>query len=329
MTLKDIAKIVDLSESTVSRALNNNPNIAKKTRELVMKVAKEHNFVINPHARSLATKRSHRIGIIFPNDFYEFNKRDFFSQLEKHFLLNSEKFQYEILIIRAKSLEKTIKSGNVDGLIIVNRDISKNDLEILKKYKVPHTFVAYKPTVLDENICVFKSNNLDCGYSVAKLLHKEGCYNLLTITSTNENLTDYSDRTTGFYNYLEENDLLRYEVHIHKCNMTFEDGRDLLLNNLDFLKTYDGIYCQQDKVALGILSLIEKYNIKVPQDLKIVGHDNLELIDYFYPKLTTIKENFEVITLEALKHLINMIEGKEEEKIQSVFESIIIKRETV
>ena len=67
----------------------------------------------------------------------------------------------------------------------------------------------------------------------------------------------------------------------------------------------------------------------MPQDLKIVGHDNLELIDYFYPKLTTIKENFEVITLEALKHLINMIEGKEEEKIQSVFESIIIKRETV
>ncbi|MBC2850907.1 LacI family DNA-binding transcriptional regulator [Cetobacterium sp. 8H] len=328
MTLKDIAKIVDLSESTVSRALNNNPNIAKKTRELVMKVAEEHNFVINPHARNLATKRSYRIGIIFPNDFYEFNKRDFFSQLEKYFLLNSEKNQYEILIIRAKSLEKTIKSGNVDGLIVVNRDISKNDLEVLKNYKVPHTFVAYKPTFLEEETIVFKSDNVNCGYNVAKFLHSNGCKNLLTITSENEGLTDYQDRTLGFYKYLEEKKLLGYETHIYKCGMTFEDGRELVLNQLELLKKFDGIFVQQDKVALGMLSLIEKYGIKVPENLKIIGHDNIELIDYFYPKLTSIKQKFEEITLRALNYLINIIENKENKDVKFTFESEIINRET-
>lgn len=330
MTLKDIAKIVNLSESTVSRALNNNPKIAKKTRDLVMKIAKENNFVINSHARNLATKRSHRIGIIFPNDFYEFNKRDFFSQLEKFFLLNSEKLDYEVLIIRANSLEKTIKSGNVDGLIIANRNISKEDLDIMKKYEIPHVFVAYKPTFLkDDDVLVFKSDNIQCGYNIAKYLHQKGCKKLLTVTSNNDALTDYKDRTIGFSKYLKENNLLE-ENSIYKCNMTFEAGRDLILTDETFLNNFDGIFCQQDKVALGILSLSEKYNIKIPKDIKLIGHDDLELIDYFYPKLTSIKQNFEDITLNSLEYLINFIKKEKNNKeVISKFSSTIIERETV
>ncbi|MGL4935699.1 MAG: LacI family DNA-binding transcriptional regulator [Cetobacterium sp.] len=328
MTLKDIAKIVNLSESTVSRALNNNPNIAKKTRELVVKVAQENNFVINQNARSLATKKNHRIGIIFPNDFYEFNKRDFFSQLEKYFLLNSEKFDYEILIIRTKSLEETIKSGNVDGLIVASREISEENIKILKKNKMPHTFVAYKPSILDEETLVFKSDNLKCGYEVAKLLHSKGCSKLLTITSNNIQLTDYKDRTIGFMKYLEKNNLSKSNNHIYECDMTFENGRDLVLNNLEFLKSFDGIFCQQDKVALGILSLVKEYEIKIPEEIKIIGHDNIELIDYFYPRLSSVKQNFEEITLNALEYLIGQIEDKKKVISENKSDNFIIERET-
>lgn len=328
MTLKDIAKIANLSESTVSRALNNNPSIAKKTRELVIKIAQEHDFSINPHARLLATKRSNRIGIIFPNNFYDFNKRDFFSQLEKYFLLNAEKTQYEILIIRSKSLEKTIRNGNVDGLIIASRNVSRDDLNILKKHNIPHVFVAYKPTFLEEDEIVFKNDNVDSGYSAAQFLHLKGCENLLTITSENRELTDYVDRTLGFFLYLKENSLVKFENHIYRCDMTFEDGRNLILNKLEFLKKFDGIFCQQDKVALGILSLIERYGIRVPEDIKIIGYDNLELIDYFYPKLTSIRQDFEDITFKALIHLIQIIEKKDNGKKKFVFKSEIIERET-
>lgn len=331
MTLKDIAKIVNLSESTVSRALNDNPRIAKKTRDLVMKVAKENNFVINSNARSLATKKSHRIGIIFPNDFYVFNKRDFFSQLEKNFLIHSEKFNYEILIIRSNSLEKVIKGGNVDGLVIANRNILKEDIEVMEKYGIPHVFVAYKPEFLrDEEIVVFKSDNIGCGYEVAKYLHQKGCKKLLTVTSQDKKLTDYVDRTVGFINYLKEFDLFTGN-NTHECNMTFEDGRDLLIEKEEFLKSFDGIYFQQDKVAIGILSLADKYKIEIPKDLKIIGHDDLELAAYFYPKLTTVQQDYEGITLKALTYLIDSINnGKDRDKESPCrLKSFIIERETV
>ncbi|MGL6100082.1 MAG: substrate-binding domain-containing protein, partial [Fusobacteriaceae bacterium] len=192
----------------------------------------------------------------------------------------------------------------------------------------PHVFVAYKPNFLEKNEIVFKNDNINSGYTATEFLHKKGCKNILTITSENKELTDYNDRTLGFGNYLKENNLNKFENHVYRCNMTFEDGRDLVLNNLGFLKKFDGIFCQQDKVALGILSLIEKYGIKVPQDIKIIGYDDLEVIDYFYPKLTSIKQDFKEITLEALLHLIKIIEKKNIINSKFIFESKIIERET-
>ncbi|MGL6120119.1 MAG: substrate-binding domain-containing protein, partial [Fusobacteriaceae bacterium] len=193
---------------------------------------------------------------------------------------------------------------------------------------IPHTFVAYKPICLKENITIFKSDNIDCGYNVARFLHLKGCKNLLTITSKNHKLTDYNDRTLGFHKYLKEQELLKYERHIYECDMSFEDGKNLILNHFEFFKKFDGIYCQQDKVALGILSLIEKFKINIPQDLKLIGHDNLELINYFDPILTSIKEKFNEITLNSLKYLIDIIETNEIKEIKSTFESVIIEKET-
>lgn len=325
MTLKDIALLLNLSKSTVSRALNDHPKISQKTKDDVLKIAKEYNFTINTHARSLATNKSNRIGVIFPENFFEFNKRDFFSQLEKYILSNAKKIDYDVSLIRTNSLNKIIKSRFVDGVIIANRDISQSDLQLLIDNDIPHVFVAYLPSYLrNSNEVVFKSDNIKCGYDVAKYLTEKSCKKILTITSTDKTLIDYCDRTIGFLKFMNEN---LFEKYVYECDMTFDAGKDLVNNNLDYLNSFDGIYCQQDKVALGIISLSEKYQIDIPKKLKIIGHDDLELIDYFSPKLTTVEQNYDEITFNSLEALIAKIEDKEK-SISMLSESKIIERET-
>ncbi len=326
ITLNDISKLTGLNISTVSRALNDNPKISKKTKELVKKVAKENNYVVNEHASLLAKKKSNRIGLVFPEDFFAFNKRDFFAKIEQSFLKLAKISEYNIILIRSNDLKKVIGGSYIDGLIIANRDITKEDIDNLDKRKVPYVFVAYKPFFkkFDTNINVFKSDNFSSGYEVAKYLYENGARNLLTITSKNKSQTDYIDRTLGFLKFCEENKKEIVSCHIKKCNMTFEEGKKFIEKKREELLKYDAIFCQEDKVALGILSLANKYKINIPKDLSIIGFDNLELINYFEPKLTTVKENFYQICSAALTYLIETIECKEQKKVKFLFKTKII-----
>lgn len=324
--LSDLAELTGLNISTVSRALNDNPRISQETRDLVKKIAKEKNYIMNEHASFLARKKNNRIGIVFPKDFFVFNKRDFFSKIEENFLKLSEKSKYEISLIRSNDLEKVIGGSYIDGLIIANRDISENNILTLDKSSIPYIFLAYKPSfkINDESINVFKSNNIKSGYEVAKYLFEKGCRNLLTITSCNKFQTDYVDRTEGFFKFCMENKDKLGHFHVEECNMTFEDGKKMVEERREDLLKFDGIFCQEDKVALGILSSAEKNNLKVPEDFSLIGFDNLELINYFEPKLTTVEENFYEICSNALKYLINTIEGLSQNEVKFLIETKII-----
>ena len=152
ITLKDIAKVAGVSESTASRALNNNTLVSKKTTAKVKKIAEELNFQFNINARNLANKKTKRIGIIFPDGYYNFNMRDFFSELQKHLKKYVEERGYEGVIytlsresMSKSNLKKLINGGEVDGLLIACREIPVEDIETIKKNNIPHTLVYYKP----------------------------------------------------------------------------------------------------------------------------------------------------------------------------------------
>lgn len=329
VTIKDLARMSNFSESTISRALNDNPQIPLKTKEKIIKLARENNYTVNTHARSLAKSKSNRIGVIFPNNFYEFSRREFFSQLEKHLLLSSDKTDYDIHLLRSSSIEKIVGSKFVDGLIIANRDITKEELDILDRANIPYTFLAFKPHWLEDlKIPIFKTDNIGGGYEVAKLMHSKGAKKMLTFTSDNPEFTDYVERTEGFKKYLEENELQFSEKSIIRCNMTFEDGVEAVKNLTEKLKKYDGIFCQQDKVALGIISIAEKYGIDIPKKILLVGYDNTDLISYFTPKLTTIEQNYKEIVSRTLKYLISVIENSEYGCREHLSEITIVEGET-
>ncbi|WP_028857025.1 LacI family DNA-binding transcriptional regulator [Psychrilyobacter atlanticus] len=335
ITLKDIAKIAGVSESTVSRCLNDSPLVSKKTMSRVKKIAEEYNFQCNINARNLANKKTKRIGIIFPDGFYKFNMRDFFSSLEEHLLKGVEEQNYEAVVYtlnsrsRVKSNIKRLTNGReVDGLLIACRDIPIEDIEALKRNKIPHTLVYYKPNKYWGPMKLFTNDNVYSGYLATQYLIENGCKKIAVITSDDKQLKNYSQRTIGYLKAIRESKLKIEKDYIIKDIMDFKTGERLAFEKVNFFKTIDGVVCQQDKVALGLIKGLIKQGFSIPEDISIIGHDNLEIVDFFDPKLTTVQQPFKNICENAVIDLFDQINGVDK-KVRRIFKSNIVERETV
>ena len=113
-----------------------------------------------------------------------------------------------------------------------------------------------------------------------------------------------------------------------KREINFKSGESLAYENLEFFKKIDGVFCQQDKMALGLMKGLLENGFSIPEDISIIGHDNMEIIDYFNPKLTTVEQPFKNICKNSTESLFNQIDGKEK-KLRRIFRSNIVERETV
>lgn len=331
-TLKDIAKISGMSVSTVSRALNDSPLIKENTKVKIKKIAESMNFEFNTNARSLIKSKTNTIGIIFANNYYNFRTKTFYSILERHLVDYIEKNGYEAIIQTAansytgtSNIKKIVNGQKVDALIVATRDITEEDLEILENSKIPFSFLYY-PTVKKKFLKqTFYIDNIKSGALAAKFFYEKGLKNILTITKETEIETNYLDRTKGF---LEEAKKFNLNISLSYSGVTFEEGYNFAINNIEYLKKFEGIFCQQDYGALGIIKALNEFQIDIPTQISIVGHDNFEdIIQMFSPKLTTIKQPFQEICINSINYLLNQINEKDF-TIKRTFKASIIERES-
>lgn len=332
MTLKDIAKLANVSESTVSRCLNDSNLVSPLTKSKVKKLAKENNFQFNINARNLAKKRSNKIGIIFPEGYYKFNMRHFFSKIQEYLMKFVEEKGYEPVIYtlssEKKSMRDLINSKEIDGLLIATRDIPEKDIDIIREQNIPYSFVYYKPPRVWGEINLYTCDNVESGYIATKYLIENNCKKIVTITSNNNKLKNYVERTIGYLKAMKENKLKVYKEYIIKEDIDFKVGERLAKEKKDFFKKIDGIFCQQDKIALGLIKGLKEEGFLIPEELSIIGHDNMEMIDYFDPKLTSIEQPFENICKNSVYSLVSIIE-KKKITYRKIFKTNIIERDSV
>ena len=335
ITLKDIAKIAGVSESTVSRALNDNTLVSKKTTAKVKKIADELNFQFNINARNLANKKTRRIGIIFPDGYYNFNMRGFFSSLQKYLKKYVEEGGYEGVIytlsrgsMLKSNLKKLINGGEVDGLLIACREIPTKDIETIRKNKIPYSLVYYKPNKYWGEMKFFTNDNVASGRLATGYLAENGCKKIATITSNDKKQKNYSERTRGYIKGIRDNNLRIKKEYIMKMDVNFKSGEEIAYKNFELFKELDGVFCQQDKIALGLMKGLKEKGLRIPEDISIIGHDNMEIIEYFDPKLTTVEQPIENICKNSVLSLFNEIDGVEK-NIRRIFKSSIVERETV
>ncbi|WP_129409120.1 LacI family DNA-binding transcriptional regulator [Marinitoga lauensis] len=167
ITIKDIAKIAGVSPSTVSRSLNDYPNISKKTKEKIKKIAEELGFEFNEAARNLNRKKTNTIGVIIPQFFDDIRGEIFFANLLGKLIKEAQIKGYHVRIeyeIEKKYIRKMIQSRSVDGLLLMNPFISREDVEFILEKEFPYIFLHYVPqNFMDTSIINYVRTNQEKG----------------------------------------------------------------------------------------------------------------------------------------------------------------------
>jgi len=335
ITIKDIAKNLNVSYSTVSRCLNNDKTVSEKTKKRVLEEAKRLNFIPNANARNLAKRCTNRIGIIFSDDYIEELYRWFFGEIEKHAVrkIQQEGFDY---IIQSNydyngtsNILKLVKTQLVDGLLIASKYVKKEDVEYLDSINFPYVFLYFEPDFQIDNL-----NNYICddnkygGYLATKYLIDRGHEKIITITTKHEKMKLYHERTKGYVQAMEESNL---QTNIlYRDTMGFLGHEKFIEDNINAFKENTAAFIQQDLAALGFIKALEKnHNMFIPKDLSVIGYNNIDMIKYLDIDLTTIHDPRKNVIYKSISELSLKIHDKKYRYNTNTALPEIVERSTV
>ncbi|MCD4793906.1 MAG: LacI family transcriptional regulator [Bacteroidales bacterium] len=328
VTIKDIAKQLGISASTVSRALKDHPDISEKTKIKVKALAKELNYKPNAIALSLQSSKSNIIGIIVPQIVHHF-----FSTVISGIEEYAGKKGYNVLICQSnESVDKeiintqTLISSRVDG-IIVSRTKNTEDFKHFRN--IQNSFI---PLVFFDRTCHgLKTDKViiddyKAAYEATEYLISTGCKNIVHFSGP-ENLKISSKRMWGFRDALKKNSIPFKEEYIINAD-NLEDGQNetekLIRNN----KIPDGIFAVNDMTAAGAINALKKNNIKIPDKVSVIGFTNGLISAITDPPLTTVEQNGYIMGCKSAKLLINRIENIDAPLISEIIPTKLIIRDT-
>ncbi|MGG7096102.1 LacI family DNA-binding transcriptional regulator [Clostridium sardiniense] len=328
-TLLDIAKAVNVSKTTVSMVLNNKENnISKETKEKIFKAAKELNYVPNYLAKSLITKRSYSIGVIVPDI-----QNPFFSEMAKGIEKIAEENGYSIILcntLNSKRREnehiKLLMSKAIDGLIIAPSDDKSESFDILENQGIPFVIVDRVVEDFEKFNGVFCNNEKGIRLGL-DYLHNKGKRNIAFIGGNKE----YSTANIRLKTYIEK----VIELGIYNKDFNIEDDfsleggfkatKRLIEKELEI----DAIFYSSDVMAIGGIKYLLRNGYKIPEDISILGFDNIDICNFIEPELTTVAQPIYNMGEEGIKLLLRLIDKKDiEEKIIEL-DPYLIERGTV
>lgn len=325
VTLKQIAQELGISITTVSKALNDYPDVSKKTRKLVRETASLLNYKPNSFAVNLRTRQSKTIGLIVPELVHHF-----FSSVIKGIVSQAEKKGYLVIILQSNEsfeLEKKqidlLLNKRVDGILIslANGTADYKHIEEVLLQETPlvmfdkiSKIVKCSKVIIDDRKAAYIATQHLIDVGCKRIAHFRGP--LLPQNSI--------DRFLGYKQALSDNGII-YDsslVYILK-DMSFEEGKFFAAKLIKDHKDVDGIFINTDLVAIGAITEFNKRGIKVPDEISIVGFSNWFMSSVISPSLTTINQPGFEMGKKAFKILFKEIKDRKNKKSISYKEVVL------
>jgi LacI family transcriptional regulator len=311
INMKELAKELNLSVGTVSKALSDSHEISDQTKKKVLETATRLNYSLNPYASSLRNKRSKTIAVVLPEV-----ADNFFSLAINGIQSVSEKKGYHVLIYLShekfcneKSIMSECCSGRVDGVLIsVSSETTDGD-HILKLQQQNIPIVFFDREFEGLNVAKVITNDFECGYVSAVHLINNGCKNPVFL-SVSSNLAICNNRANGFKRALKDHKTGNPEKAVVECNGTKEDVFLQIRKMLTGKNKPDGIVASVERLAMSVYLVCQQINISIPTDLKVVVFSTLETAPILNPPLTTISQPAFEIGRTAAELLFKGIEKK-------------------
>lgn len=335
VTIKDISKALNLSTSTVSRALRDSHEISGETKKLILDYARKINYKPNRNAQSLKEKKSHSIGVVVSEI-----ANSFFSQIINGIESIASKHGYTVNISQSmESAERELMnleyltSSFIDGLIISVSTETENHqyLRELHEKGLPIVFVD---RVIDE-IETHKviADNFKGAYKATKHLISRG-YKKIALVSNNSSLSIAKERLDGYTAALTEANIPLKENMIVYCDhggMIYDEVEQAMHSLLKLRNKPDAVFAGSDKITTGCLRFMKNKKLKIPEDLALIGFSNSDLTELLHPPLSVIRQPAFEMGEAAMTLLLKMIESKRpqqkfETRIQST--ELLIRKST-
>ena len=312
-TIKDIAKIANVSHTTVSRALNDSPFINVETKAKIMAIAKDLNYVPNYNAKSLVLNRSYNIGLFFTTISEVTSSRFFFETVSGVNSVINENYN---LVVRGIDDYKNftfINKRRFDGIILMSQSDSDNSfIYYLLEKKIP--LVVLNRDINESSLVNILSSDKKGAYEAVSYLiqnrHKH-----IAIIEGKTGFNSTVERKNGFLHALIENKLQVESEYMVEGDYTIGSGYIAMKKLLSLKKVPTAVFCSNDEMAVGAMKATFEAGLNVPVDISIMGFDGNQIGAYLTPALTTVRRPIIEVSrkgAEKLLHIIdnNCVEGK-------------------
>jgi LacI family transcriptional regulator len=328
LTLEEIGKLAGVSRATVSRVINDYPFIRPEIRSKVQEIIDQTGFRPNSIARSLVSSRSNIVGLIIPSVVQKVFTDPYFASLIHGIAQGCNRNNLVLSVYLFHSLEEKhnviqtiVGTGLVDGMIVTGDNRDTEILDVFLNSQIPLVMVG-APDL--DNVSYVDTDNFGGAYTATKYLIDLGFRRIGIIATTINRSSE--DRLQGYKQALLDHNIAVDEQLIAWGNYTVESGyqamRDLLPHQPD------AVFSSNDAMALGGMRALREANIRVPEDISIVGFDDLPHALQTEPALTTIQQTIQESGCEAVELLLKLLNDDGPLPLRTILPNTLIVRGT-
>jgi DNA-binding LacI/PurR family transcriptional regulator len=322
-TISDVAEHAGVSIATVSRVLNGKTPVQADKAERVRQAIAELNFIPRPAARTLASRKTNTIGLVFSEI-----RGAFFPHLLKGIEAQLHEAGYELLVYSTHSdrpiKRKPIGEHNTDGLLVFTTSLEKEEIARLYKINFPLVLMHETPPG-GINIPVITVENKDGAAMLVNHLIEHGRRHIVFLRGP-EGHEDSVWRERGYREALAAHNIpfdealvssgeFDQETAYHSIQKLIQDGAD-----------FDAVFAGDDDASIGVYRALKEANRLIPEDVAVVGFDDVEFARYISPPLTTIRAPIEEVGREAVRQLLSLLNGEQAQSLVLKRTELIIRQ---
>jgi LacI family transcriptional regulator len=316
-TLESIAKLAGVSRGTVSRIINDQPGVKPKVREKVLAIIEQTGYVPHPQARSLAGGKTGNIGVMVFGPKPEFLTHHIFNEVLQGIQERSVADAYDLLLFANLSesdqdyWKRVVTMRKVDGLIIMGEQIQQEYLLYYRQQKLPYVLIG-KRTFDPLPLACVTSDYRRGAYQATNHLLKRGRRRIIYIRGITDTYHE-NERFTGYSQALLEAGIELDPSLIIVGGAEQEEAHRQMKQLLDKGVQFDAVFAANDLMAFGAIESLSEQAYQVPQDISVIGYDDIQSAAYYSPPLTTVRQNKKRLGQEAVGLLLDIFHGNLDE----------------
>ncbi|MBB6671852.1 LacI family DNA-binding transcriptional regulator [Cohnella nanjingensis] len=330
-TMKDVARLAGVSPATVSLALGNDPRVNIKTRKLVREAADKLRYIPNEIGRSLRSQKTETIALVIPHTSQHVFSHPYFAKLLEGITEVLNENGYNLLLSTTaeendeqSAYEKVLRNRRADGVIVSSASLFDRNFLRLVDSGFP---VVYLGPWTNNDIYTVERDDVMGAFSATDHLLKLGRRKIVHFTGPLNHQVG-RDRLEGYRLAHQQNQVPVNEELVIEKDLSVNAGYEGVTELLDRQIPFDALFAGNDLMAIGAMKQLLERGIKVPEQISVVGFDDIDMASMFHPTLTTVHQPMKQTGILAAQKLLGVLNGREDIEKKTVLQTKLMIRES-